>query len=104
MSCCRGGEDPPVLLALGGELIIESGGAAVDPVGRGGAVVLAQPAVRQVQHGAPLERLQAGCGDEAGDGHGLLTELQHTHTHIHNDKLRMCFYPYIIKKNSLFLL
>lgn len=70
-------DDPPVLLTLGGELVVERGGAAVDPVGRGGAVVLAQPAaVRQVQHGPPLEGLQARRGDEARDRHRLLVELR----------------------------
>lgn len=68
--------DPPVLLALGGELVVKRGGAAVDAVGRGGAAILAQRAVWQVQHGAPLEGLQAGRGNEAGDGHWLFTELQ----------------------------
>jgi len=57
--------DPPVLLALWGELVVEGCSAAVDPVGCGGAVVLAQSAVWQVQHGAPLEGLQAGRGNEA---------------------------------------
>lgn len=68
--------DPPVLLALWGELVVKRRGAPVDPVGRGGAAVFAQPAVWQVQHGAPLEGLQAGCGNEAGERHRLFTELQ----------------------------
>lgn len=63
--------DPPVLLTLGGELVVKCCSAAVDPVGRGGAVVFGQAAVWQVQHGAPLEGLQAGRGNEAGDGRRL---------------------------------
>lgn len=57
--------DPPVLLALGGELVVKCCSTAVDPVGRGGAAVFAQPAVWQMQHGSPLEGLQAGRGNEA---------------------------------------
>lgn len=38
-------------------------------------MVFAQAAVWQVQHGAPLEGLQAGRGNEAGDGHRLFHEL-----------------------------
>lgn len=68
--------DPPVLLALGGELVVKGGSAPAGPVGRGGATILAQRAVWQVQHGVALEGLQAGCGNEAGDGQGLLAELQ----------------------------
>lgn len=61
-------DDPPVLLTLGGELVVERGGAAVDPVGRGDAAVVSQPAaVWQVQHGPPLEGLQARRGDETRD-------------------------------------
>lgn len=67
--------DPPVLLALGGELVVKCCGAAVDPIGCGGAVVLYQSAVWQVQHGAPLEGLQVRCGNEAWDGQRILTEL-----------------------------
>lgn len=72
-------DDPPVLLTLGSELVVERGGTAVDPVGRGGAVIVAQAAaVRQVQHGPPLEGLQARRGDEARDRHCLLVELRTT--------------------------
>lgn len=39
-------------------------------------MVFAQAAVWQVQHGAPLEGLQAGRGNEAGDGHRLFNELR----------------------------
>lgn len=39
-------------------------------------MVFAQAAVWQVQHGAPLEGLQAGRGNEAGDGHRLFHELR----------------------------
>lgn len=68
MNICSGAQevhDPPVLLALGGELVVKCCSAAVDPVGRVGAAVFAQPAVWQVQHGAALEGLQAGRGNEA---------------------------------------
>lgn len=74
----EGGQDPPVLLALGGELVVERGGAAVDAVGGGSGAVLGQARVGQVQHGAALEGLQAGGGDEAGQRQGLLTELETT--------------------------
>ena len=67
---------PPVLVVLGGELVVERGRAAVDPVGGDGAAVLPQPAVREVHHGAPLERLQAGGGDQPREGQGLLPELE----------------------------
>lgn len=58
-------DGPPVLLVLGGELVVKRCGTAVDPVCCGVAVVFAQPAVWQVQHGSPLEGLQAGRGNEA---------------------------------------
>lgn len=39
-------------------------------------MVFAQTAVWQVQHRAPLEGLQAGRGNEAGDGQRLFNELR----------------------------
>lgn len=79
VNICSGAQevhDPPVLLALGGELVVKCCSAAVDPVGRVGAAVFAQPAIRQVQHGAALEGLQAGRGNEAWERHRLFTELR----------------------------
>lgn len=72
----QGVHDPPVLLTLGGELVVKCCGTAVDPVGRGGAAVFAQSAVWQVQHGSTLEGLQVGRGNEAWDRHWLFMELQ----------------------------
>lgn len=67
---------PPVLFTLGGELVVKRCSAAVDPVGCGGAAVFPQPAVWQVQHGPPLESLQAGRGNEAWNGQRLLPQLR----------------------------
>lgn len=61
----------PVVFILWGELIVECGRSAVDAVGRGGAAVLSEAAVREVEHGAPLVGLQVGSGDQARDGHRL---------------------------------
>lgn len=72
----QGVHDPPVLLTLGGELVVKCCSTAVDPVGCGGAAVFAQSAVWQVQHGSTLEGLQVGCGNEARDRHWLFMELQ----------------------------
>lgn len=61
-SGCR---SPPVLLSLGGELVVKGGGAAVDAVGGGGgSAILHQCRIWQVQHRLTLKCLQAGCGEE----------------------------------------
>lgn len=75
---CRlsaGSGDPPVFLVLGGELVVECGGPAVDPVSGSGAAVLPQASVRQVQYGTSLERLQTGRGDQPRGGRRLPSEL-----------------------------
>lgn len=61
----------PVLIVLGCKLVIERCGSATHAVDRRGTAVLSQAAVREVQHGVALIRLQVRGRDQAGDRYGL---------------------------------